>query len=216
MRVEARSESPRTTWSKDVTVPPCYSEPLSVDGNGRSADVELMARVARGDAEAQRQVARRLLRRVERLCRATLREGEEALDARQLTILEILKSAHTFRGESTLERWADRITVRTALRVAASERRASRSLGDHEPNTTSLTGESALLARQYLDFISDRQRRVVVMRHSLEYSIEEIAEVTGISKNAVKDRLLRARGIMRRVCRREQFLVDVSKGRDDR
>lgn len=71
-------------------------------------------------------------------------------------------------------------------------------------------GESALLARQYLDRISERQRMVVILRHGLEYSIEEIAEMTGISQNTVKDRLLRARGIMRRMFRREQFLVDVS------
>jgi RNA polymerase sigma-70 factor (ECF subfamily) len=169
-----------------------------------------MGRVARGDADAQRQVVRRLLRRVERLCRALLRGREDALDARQLSIVEILRSAHSFRGASTLERWADRITVRTALRAAASERRAQRAPVELERDTTHPTSESVLLARQYLDGISERQRMVVVMRHSLEYSIEEIAELTGISQNGVKDRLLRARAIMRRMCRREQLLVDAT------
>jgi RNA polymerase sigma-70 factor (ECF subfamily) len=184
----------------------------SADGSGAD-DVELMARVGRGDADAQRQVVRRLLRRVEHLCRAVLRGREEALDARQLSIVEILRSAHSFRGASTLERWADRITVRTALRAAASERRAQRAPVDLERDTTHPTSESVLLARQYLDGISERQRMVVVMRHSLEYSIEEIAEMTGISQNAVKDRLLRARAIMRRMSRREQLLVDASSGK---
>jgi RNA polymerase sigma-70 factor, ECF subfamily len=184
----------------------------SPDGS-EAEDIELMGRVARGDADAQRQVVRRLLRRVEGLCRAVLRRSEEALDARQLSIVEILKSAHTFRGASTLERWADRITVRTALRVAASERRAHRAPVDLERDTTHPTSESVLLARQYLDGISERQRVVVVMRHSLEYSIEEIAEVTGISQNAVKDRLLRGRAIMRRMCRRDQLLVEGSSGK---
>jgi RNA polymerase sigma-70 factor, ECF subfamily len=174
-------------------------------GNG-SDDVELMGRVARGDADAQRQVARRLFGRVERLCRSMLRNREEALDARQLSLVEILRSAHGFRGASTLERWADRITVRTALRMAASERRARGTPVELERDPTHPTHESALLARQYLDALSERQRLVVVMRHSLEYSIEEIAEMTGISQNAVKDRLLRARGNMRRMCRREQSL----------
>ena len=180
----------------------------SVDGSGGADDVELMGRVARGDADAQRQVVRRLLRRVESLCRAVLRGREEALDARQLSIVEILRSAHSFRGSSSLERWADRITVRTTLRAAASERRAQRAPVDFERDTTHPTSESVLLARQYLDGISERQRMVVVMRHSLEYSIEEIAEMTGISQNAVKDRLLRARAIMRRMSRREHLLVE--------
>jgi RNA polymerase sigma-70 factor (ECF subfamily) len=180
----------------------------SADGRGGAPgpdDVELMGRVARGDADAQRQVARRLFGRVERLCRSMLRNSEEALDARQVSIVEILRSAHGFRGASSLERWADRITVRTALRLAASERRARGTPVELERDTTHPTHESALLARQYLDALSERQRLVVVMRHSLEYSIEEIAEMTGISQNAVKDRLLRARGNMRRMCRREQL-----------
>jgi RNA polymerase sigma factor (sigma-70 family) len=173
-------------------------------------DLKLMARVARGDRDAQRQVARRLFRRVEGLCRAVLRDSEQALDARQLSILEILRSAHSFRGTSTLERWADRITARTALRALARERRAHRAPLDVQRTTTNPASESDLLAREYLDELSERQRLVVVMRHGLEYSIEEIAEVTGISKNSVKDRLLRARGIMRRAWLREQQRVEVS------
>lgn len=184
----------------------------SAHGSSGADDVELMRRVARGDADAQRQVARRLLRRVERVCRAVLRDSDGALDARQLSIVEILRSAHGFRGASTLERWADRITVRTALRAAASERRARRTPVDFERDTTHPKNESVLLARQYLNALSERQRVVVVMRHSLEYSIEEIAELTGISQNAVKDRLLRARGILRRLCRHEQLLIEASSG----
>jgi RNA polymerase sigma-70 factor (ECF subfamily) len=211
---DGRFEHSPTSWSSGIsTRPPPRPGLRSAGGGVRIDDVELLARVARGDADAQRQVARRLLRRVERVCRALLRNSEEALDARQLSLLEILKSAHTFRGEGTLERWADRITVRTALRAAASERRAHQAPIDLAPDTTRPTADTTLLARQYLDLISERQRRVVVLRHSLEYSIEEIAEITGISKNAVKDRLLRARGSLRRVCRREQFLVSVSKAR---
>jgi len=179
-------------------------------GSDAAADIELMNRVARGDADAQRQVVRRLFRRVEGLCRAVLRNSEEALDARQLSLVEILSSAHGFRGTSTLERWADRITVRTALRAVASERRAQRAPVDFERDSNHPTNESWLLARQYLDGVSERQRMVVIMRHGLEYSIEEIAEMTGISENTIKDRLLRARGVMRRMCRREQLPLDVS------
>jgi RNA polymerase sigma factor (sigma-70 family) len=210
-------EHSSTDWSSGITSRPArYLGLRPANGGVWIDDVELLDRVARGDAEAQCEVTRRLLRRVERLCRALLRNSEEALDARQLSMLEILRSAHTFRGEGTLERWADRITVRTALRAAAAERRAQRAPVDLELRTTRPLGDTILLARQYLDLISERQRSVVILRHSLEYSIEEIAEMTGISENAVKDRLLRARGILRRMCRREQFLMSVSKDRIER
>jgi DNA-directed RNA polymerase specialized sigma24 family protein len=79
------------------------------------------------------------------------------------------------------------------------------------PDTTDPASESVLLARQYLDRISEQERIVVIMRHALGYSIEEIADMTAICEGAVKALLLRARGAMRRMCRREQILFDVSK-----
>jgi DNA-directed RNA polymerase specialized sigma24 family protein len=39
---------------------------------------------------------------------------------------------------------------------------------------------------------------VLILRHGLEYSVEEIAEMFGISPNTVKDRLLRGRSALRR------------------
>src|SRR5688572_31980091 len=114
-------------------------------------DIELMAQVARGDAAAQRTLVRRLLRRIERVCRALLRNRYDADDAVQLSVLEILKSAGNYRGESSLERWVDRITARTALRAVASERRAHRPPIEEEERIAPANAEQSLLASQYLD-----------------------------------------------------------------
>lgn len=173
-------------------------------------DVELMARVAGGEAAAQLILARRLLGRVQRLCRALLRNPHDAQDAAQVSMLEILQSARGFRGDSSPERWADRITVRTTLRAARNEKRVQRTPVEAEPERVSApTGEHAVLAQEYLLRLSERQRTVLILRHGLEYSIDEIADLTGISANAVKDRLLRGRSLMRKMFRREEFLLDM-------
>jgi RNA polymerase sigma-70 factor (ECF subfamily) len=169
-------------------------------------DIELMVQVARGEPAAQRVLVRRLLRRIERVCRALLRNRVDAEDAAQLSVIEILKSARNFRGESSLERWSDRITARTALRAVASERRAHRPPFEEEPRVTHGTAEYSLLAQEYLDQLSERQRSVLILRHGLEYSVEEIAEIAGISPNSVKDRLLRGRSELRRLVRRDQVV----------
>jgi RNA polymerase sigma factor (sigma-70 family) len=123
-------------------------------------------------------------------------------------MLEILKAARSYRGDSTVERWADRITVRTALRAVAAERKAQRAPLDPElPSSTHGVGESVVLAQEYLHKLSERQQTVLVLRHALDYSIEEIAAIEGISANTVKDRLLRGRSTMRKMFRREQWLV---------
>lgn len=171
-----------------------------------------MTRVARGEASAQAALVQRLLRRVQRLCRALLRNAHDAEDAAQLSILEIIQSARGYRGDSSVERWADRITVRTALRAARSEKRAQRLPADLEPQQVAPpAGEGAVLAQEYLGCLSERQRVVLILRHGFEYSIEEIAELAEISPNTVKDRLLRARGIVRQMLRREQFALDTSR-----
>jgi RNA polymerase sigma-70 factor, ECF subfamily len=177
-------------------------------------DTALMAKVAAGDATARARLVRRLLRRVQRLCGALLRSGNDAQDAAQVSILEIFRSAGSYRGDSSLERWCDRITVRTAIRMSRAEKRAQRVPVEAYPSASSSpASEETVLAQEYLSRISERQRMVLVLRHAFEYSIEEIAELAGISPNTVKDRLLRGRGIMRKMLRREQLLVELP-GRD--
>jgi RNA polymerase sigma-70 factor (ECF subfamily) len=169
-----------------------------------------MARVARGESAAQLILVRRLLRRVQRLCRALLRNAHDAQDAAQVSMLEILQSSRGFRGDSSLERWADRITVRTALRASKNEKRAQRAPVEAEPDRVSAAaGEDMVLAEEYLLRVSERQRTVLILRHGFEYSIDEIAELVGISPNTVKDRLLRGRGLLRKMFRREQFLLEM-------
>jgi len=84
-----------------------------------------MTLVAAGNVEAMNTVARRLSGRVRRVSRGILRNEALADDAAQIALVEILQSARTFGGRSSLERWADRITARISLRQARDERRRS-------------------------------------------------------------------------------------------
>jgi RNA polymerase sigma-70 factor (ECF subfamily) len=136
------------------------------------------------------------------LCRARA----DADDAAQLALLEILRSAQGFRVATSLERWADRITVRTALRLRRREAIRSNLLVrwmspgslpwgspgvSHAPERLGL---EALLAR--LPF---ERREALVLRHALGYSVEEIAELTAAPTGTVKDRLVSARKELRRM-----------------
>jgi RNA polymerase sigma-70 factor (ECF subfamily) len=170
-------------------------------------DLKLMALVSEGDLSAQRAVVRRLLQRAQRLAVSLLGRGADASDASQASLVEILRCAGEFRGESSLERWADRIVARTALRFARRERRArGADIGDHLERAVSPLGEDSLMVQQYLDQLSAPQRSAIVLRHVFEYSVEEIADLTGVSPNTVKDRLLRGREQIRRLIRREDAI----------
>jgi RNA polymerase sigma-70 factor (ECF subfamily) len=175
-------------------------------------DLQLMALAAAADPTAQRLIASRLMERVQRLSRSLLQNNADASDASQASLLEILKSAGTFRGESSLERWADRIVVRTALRSAAKRRAEGMTMWEDVEMAVHASSDPSVVVREYLDRLSEPARTVLVLRHGFEYSIDEIAELTGVSPNTVKDRLLRAREAIRRIVRREQ-LLEAASGR---
>jgi RNA polymerase sigma factor (sigma-70 family) len=178
-------------------------------------DLQLMALVGEGDSSAQRAVVRRLLARVQRLAASLLGRGADASDASQASLVEILRCASDYRGESSLERWADRIVARTALRFAKHERRASGIKVDEPPEQAVFpAGDDSLIAQQYLDDLPAPQGSAIVLRHVFEYSVEEIAELTGVSPNTVKDRLLRGREQIRRLIRREDAIhLSTASGR---
>jgi len=173
------------------------------------SDLDLMARVSRKDAAAERVLVRRLSGRVARLARLLSGNLVEADDAAQLSLLEILGSAGTFRIAVSLEGWADRITVRTVRRLIRREL-ARKSLltrwvvpgelpwGRRADLGAEPLGLDALLAR-----LSPERRETLVLRHALEYTVEEIAELTSAPVGTVKDRLVAARKEIRRALERE-------------
>lgn len=172
-----------------------------------AADLELMRRAGSGDPEAQHVLIKRLMGRANRLAHALLRNREDAFDASQAALIGILRATSSFRGESSIECWADRIVVRTALRLSRRSRsNAFNELSDCLAASTSAGGEARLSAAQYLSRLPERQRTALLLRAGFGYSIEEISELTQSPENTVKDRLKRARTALRRQLDRESGL----------
>ena len=168
-----------------------------------------MARVSRKDAVAERTLVRRLSGRVGRLSRLLSGAVVDPDDAAQLSLLEILGSASTFLTAVSLEGWADRITVRTVRRLIRREL-ARRSLlarwvtpGELPWGRRGDPGREPLGLDALLIRLSPERREVLVLRHALEYSVEEIAELTSAPVGTVKDRLVAARKELRRALERE-------------
>lgn len=170
------------------------------------ADIALMHRAGAGDRNAQAQLMTRLFSRSNRLAQALLRNRDDAFDASQAALLAMLRSSINFRGESTIERWADRIVVRTAMRLARARRlREPSSINEASGPSVPPRSEARVSASEYLKRLPEAQRTVLLLRSGFGYSIDEIAELTQASINTVKDRLKRAKDAMRRELHREQL-----------
>lgn len=181
--------------------------------------LELMTLAASGDSEAQRAVVERLRRRVQTVALTVLGNAMDAEDAAQNGMMEILRSAGSFRGEN-LTAWADRIAVRTAMRYARQRRvRAARHdelEPDELPGSSPDLSPNAALPRPLLEYVGElpeARRVVLVLRHVMGYSIAEIAELTETSPNTVKDRLVHARAELRKRLRRDLMIAEATERR---
>lgn len=173
-------------------------------------DLALMTRVARRDPLAERELVERLWGRVHRLARLLAGGGVDTDDATQVALMEILKSAAGFRVATSLERWADRIVVRTARRLVRREYKRRSLLARWSIPGALPWGRSGqsfdlepLGLEAFLDRLSPDRREALVLRHALDYSVEEIAELTGAKLGTVKDRLVAARKQLRQSLERE-------------
>jgi RNA polymerase sigma-70 factor (ECF subfamily) len=191
---------------------------------GNSSDLALMKLVAGGDAHAQRVLAHRLAPRVQRLARRLLRSPADADDAAQIALMEILRSAEGYREEASIERWADRIAVRTSLRHARDQRRRGLlSFGGDEADELpgqsmdrdATREETPRALEEYLAELPAQRREVLVLKHALGYSTDEIAELIDKPVGTIKDRLVAARKQLRKTIMRELRLGASGASDDD-
>jgi RNA polymerase sigma-70 factor (ECF subfamily) len=164
--------------------------------NGAShfaADQLLAAAVAGGDASARHRLVLRVMPRVRTVARRILPSASDVDDAVQNAVLEVLRSLHTYQGQTNLERWVDRITARVSLRQAMDMRKRLKVVEPVEelpPVAAVVPSVSTSLdvARQ-LKALPDGPREAVQLRYILGFSVEEIAECTHAPLNTVKTRL---------------------------
>jgi RNA polymerase sigma-70 factor (ECF subfamily) len=186
----------------------------------RSNDVsELVDRALAGDALARRKIVEQLSRRVRGIALSILGNAIDAEDATQSIFLELFQSLPNFRGENLVP-WSDSIAVRTAVRHARSRR--VRSARDASIDPEELISETVAPVEhavpraiiEYLGELPETRRVALVLRHVMGYSVEEIAELTEVSPNTVKDRLHQAREQVRKTLRRELGLLPLGARRN--
>jgi RNA polymerase sigma-70 factor (ECF subfamily) len=166
-------------------------------------------------------MAERLIDRVRTTVAYLAPNHPDADDLVQRSLIEILRSAGSFRGESALETWADRIASRTAMRLIKQRARQAEVVtlvADPEPEEF-LSGEdeaakaglrtrlSGLLSR-----LSPERRAAVVLHYVQGYSVQEIAELTETPANTVRDRLRVGKALLRKYILKDPALGEGEGG----
>lgn len=165
-----------------------------------------------GDDAAREWLALRACQVALRTAAAILRSGERAREVAQDVAVEVLKSLSRLRDPEAFDAWVHRITVRHALRAAASQRgreRAEMLLPEHGGDGYGRAGvvglatddDFVLAARTALSGalarLPARQRAALALRYIHDLSDAEIADALGCQIGTVHALLSRGRKALR-------------------
>lgn len=182
----------------------------SLTGNPES---ELIADARNGDVEAMAELFRRHYLRSVKLARRILPAQEEFLDAVQSAYLSAFQNFPSFRAESSFKTWITRIVLNQCLvRLRKPDRRCiTLTLDQSGPGRTtsiiavdSLTPEKLVLKAEIDRALAEAAASLpkslsdVFTRCSISgLSIRETATALGLTEQATKTRLFRARSLVR-------------------
>jgi RNA polymerase sigma-70 factor (ECF subfamily) len=180
-------------------------------------EATLVAQLRAGDEAAFEQVVRKYGGRLLAVARRIVNSEEDARDAVQDAFLNAFKSLDRFEGNAKLSTWLHRIVVNAALmKLRTRKRKPEQSIesmlpsflddGHHEERFQSWDepidkimerAENRQLVREQIDALPEGYRTVLVLRDIEGLDTEETANVLGLSVNATKIRLHRARQALR-------------------
>jgi RNA polymerase sigma-70 factor (ECF subfamily) len=183
-----------------------------------AAEANLVARLRAGDEAAYAQLVREQGGRMLAVARRLLRSDDDAADAVQEAFISAFRAINGFEGGARLSTWLHRIVVNASLmRLRTRSRRPEVSIeellpkffedGHHvdEPNEWRSPGPLAAIERQELrDLVREQidklpadYRTVLMLRDIEGLDTKETAELLGVTPNAAKIRLHRARLALR-------------------
>jgi RNA polymerase sigma-70 factor, ECF subfamily len=177
-----------------------------------AADRELVASAARGMEGGFEELVRRYQRPISAYVYRMVGDYEVALDLTQEIFIKIYGSLSRYRPEFKFSTWIYKIAHNAAidhLRRSAGRERSLITGSENDcydlpiesqglsPEQQSEREERRIEIETVVRSLPTAYRELVVLRHSQDLTYEEIVEVTGLPLGTVKNRLFRAREMMR-------------------
>lgn len=167
------------------------------------ADERLVSRALGGDRAAFDALFLKYQDYVYNIVYGIVGQPEAARDVTQEVFLQVYRSLGSFRRGSRFATWLYRVAVNRAVDFARSQRRWRFTTLDDEakakpdpeqnPEASALRHSEEETVRSVLRSVPPKHRDVLVLRYFQNLSVEEIAEILGVSVAAAKIRLHRAR-----------------------
>ena len=177
------------------------------------ADSDLVVRAIAGREDGFEELVRRYQRPIVAYVYRMVGDYDAALDLTQEVFIKVYGSLARYRSEYKFSTWIYRIAHNAAIDHL---RRNSTRLEDLEleseaggtyekplassqpsPEQLSERAERRAEIEEIVEHLPSSYRELIMLRHALDFSYDEIAEVTGLPLGTVKNRIFRAREAMR-------------------
>lgn len=171
-------------------------------------DAELLHAVRQGDSRALATLLERHAPSVYRFGLKLCGDPQDAQDVVQETLLAATRSLQNFRGDASISTWLYTVARNACRKRSRGSKGAPATvepLSEDVPQASGEPGPDEALERRALAraldaelaHLSPTEREVLVLRDVEGLSASEVAEIVGISVQAVKSRLHRARAALR-------------------
>jgi RNA polymerase sigma-70 factor (ECF subfamily) len=187
---------------------------LSIDAIKKLTDVELIASVVKGREDGFEEIVRRYQRPITSYVYRMLNDYDSSLDVTQEVFIKVYNSLDRYCSDYKFSTWLYRIAHNAAIDHMRRNSVNSQSIetenadGTYQlqlesPNPTPEDDRERSEWRTEIGTVvkclPSAYRDLIVLRHSRDMSYDEIAEVTGLPLGTVKNRLFRAREMMREI-----------------
>ncbi len=178
------------------------------------ADSDLIVDAIGGSEVGFEELVRRYQRPITAYVFRMLNDYESALDVTQEVFIKVYNSLRKYSSEYKFSTWLYRIAHNAAIDHMRRNSISAQSIEtENEDGTYQLQIESPLPSpeqdrersewraeiEEVVRSLPDSYRELILLRHSQDLSYDEIAEVTGLPLGTVKNRLFRARELMREI-----------------
>ena len=174
------------------------------------SDEQVVADVLDGQTALFEVLMRRHNERLYRAARAIVRDESEAEDVMQQAYVNAYTNLRQFNKQAQFSTWLTRIAINESLARVRRRRRYEPFEEDRpnveafvkrdipcDPEREAASGELRVLLESAIDRLPDGAREVFMLRDVEGLSTSEVGSALGISDDAVKARLSRARAALR-------------------
>jgi RNA polymerase sigma-70 factor, ECF subfamily len=186
--------------------------PVFAQDFASATDTDLVATAINGAEGSFEELVRRYQRPISAYVYRMVGNYESALDLTQEIFIKVYGSLRKYRSEFKFSTWIYKIAHNAAvdhLRRSSTREQSLMNGGDGDqfelpiecrrlsPEQESERKERRVEIESVVRALPANYRELIILRHSQDLTYEEIVEVTGLPLGTVKNRLFRAREMMR-------------------